>query len=120
MAKDNSAYRQLGRLAASVTKHNFTDISQQYFCLFMQAMSKIPSHGHHINVMMHILGYLKLHLSKQDKSELLEWFETYREARVTRITPLMLLQHHFNRNQNKYIAEQYYFSPFPSQLMLPV
>ncbi len=120
MAKDNSAYRQLGRMAASVNKNNFDEISEQYFSLFMQAMSKIPSHGHHINVMMHILGYLKDQLNKKDKAELLEWFETYREERITRVTPLMLLQHHFNRHQNDYIAEQYYFSPFPGKLMLPV
>ena len=120
MAKDNSAYRQLGRLAASVNKNNFDEVSGQYFSLFMQAMSKIPSHGNHINVMMHILGYLKDQLNKKDKAELLEWFETYREERVTRVTPLMLLQHHFNRHQNDYIAEQYYFSPFPGKLMLPV
>ena len=120
MAKDNSAYRQLGRLAASVNKHNFTEASEQYFCLFMQAMSKIPSRGHHVNVMMHILGYLKDQLNKKDKVELLEWFETYKEDRVTRVTPLMLLQHHFNVHHNDYIAEQYYFSPFPSKLMLPV
>ena len=120
MAKDDKAYRQLGRMASSINKHNFADISRQYFCLFMEAMSKIPSHGRHVNVMMHILGYLKDHLNKNDKVELLEWFETYREARVSRVTPMMLLQHHFNQHQNNYIAEQYYFSPFPNRLMFPV
>lgn len=120
MAKDNGAYRQLGRLAASINKHNFTEISEQYFKLFMQAMSKIPSHGQHINVMMHLLGYLKNKLNKKDKAELLEWFEIYREERVLRVTPLLLLQHHFNTHQNDYVAEQYYFSPFPGKLLLPV
>lgn len=120
MAKDNSAYRQLGRMAASVNKHNFTEVSEQYFCLFMQAMAKIPSHGHHVNVMMHISGYLKDKLSKKEKVELLEWFETYREDRVTRVTPMVLLQHHLNNHHNDYIADQYYFSPFPGKLMLPV
>ncbi len=119
MAKDNSAYRQLGRIAASVNKNNFAEIKVEYLRLFMLAMAKIPSHGHHINVMMHIQGYLKDHLNKKDKVELLEWFETYREDRVSRVTPLMLLQHHFNRHQNDYIADQYYFSPFPGDLMLP-
>lgn len=120
MAKNNSAYRQLGRMAASINKNNFSEVSEQYFRLFMQSMSKIPANGHHINVMMHISGYLKDKLNKQDKAELLEWFETYREDRVARVTPMMLLQHHFNRHQNDYIAEQYYFSPFPNKLILPV
>jgi uncharacterized protein YbgA (DUF1722 family)/uncharacterized protein YbbK (DUF523 family) len=120
MAKDNVASRQLGRMVATVNKDNFTDIKEQYISLFMQAMTKIPSHGRHVNVMMHILGYLKDHLDRKDKAELLEWFEIYRENRVARVTPMMLLQHHFNTHKNAYISEQYYFSPFPGRLMLPV
>ena len=119
MAKNSSGYRQLGRMASAINKDNFDEISEQYVTLFMQIMAKIPSQGHHINVMMHILGYLKNHLNKNEKAELLDWFEIYREKRVSRITPLMLLQHHFNNHKNDYIAEQYYFSPFPGKLMLP-
>ena len=119
MAKDNAAYRQLGRIVSSVKEDNFNEQSEKYITLFMPAMAKVPTQGHHINVMMHILGYLKNHLSKSEKVELLNWFEIYREQRVSRITPLMLLQHHFNNHKNNYIAEQYYFSPFPSKLMLP-
>ena len=120
MAKDNNACRQLGRLVAGVSRQNYHEVSEQYFSLFMQAMSKIPSQGHHVNVMMHILGYLKNQLDKKDKAELLEWFETYRSKRVNRVAPLMLLQHHFKSHKNDYIDEQYYFSPFPGELMLPV
>ena len=120
MAKDNRAYRELGRIVATANRQNYGEKSHSYFCLFMQAMSKIPTHGHHVNVMMHILGYLKDHLNRKDKVELLRWFETYRENRVNRVAPMMLLQHHFNRHPNEYIAEQYYFSPFPDELMLPV
>lgn len=120
MAKDNGAYRQLGRIASTVNKHNLASVCEEYFPLFMLAMEKIPSHGHHVNVMMHVLGYLKDHLSKGDKVEILEWFETYRESRVSRVTPMMLLQHHFKKHKSSYIADQYYFSPFPDRLMLPV
>ena len=119
MAKNNVAYRKLGRLASSVKQDNFADVSEQYFSLFMQTMEKVPTQGHHINVMMHILGYLKNHLKKHEKAELLNWFETYRENRVPRITPISLLRHHFTNHENEYMAEQYYLSPFPEKLMLP-
>jgi len=99
MAKDNHAYRELGQLVAVVNKHNFDEKREEYFS---------------------VMGYLKEHLNKKDKVEILEWFETYREKRIGRITPMMLLQHHFNRHPNDYIADQYYFSPFPKKLMLPV
>ena len=119
MAKNNIAYRKLGRMASAINADNFDEISEQYIALFMKTMAKIPSQGHHINVMMHLLGYLKNHLDKKEKAELLDWFEIYREKRVSRAMPLMLLKHHFNNHENDYIAEQYYFSPFPGKLMLP-
>lgn len=117
LAKNNIAYRELGQLAASANKKNHTDIMPIYFTKFMQVMATIPSRGNHVSVLMHILGYLKHKLDSQDKVELLKWFEIYRVKQVTRITPLVLLQHHFQHHPNDYIAEQYYFSPFPSDLM---
>lgn len=120
MAKDNQSFRKLGQLVAKVNNNNLDDIREEYFNIFMSAMKKIPSHGHHINVMMHVMGYLKDKLNNKDKLEILEWLETYREKRIARITPMMLLIHHFNRHPNQYISEQYYFSPFPKDLMLPV
>lgn len=120
MAKDNQAYRELGRLATSINQHNFETLSLQYFSRFMLAMSKVATQGQHVNVMQHIMGYLKSQLNSQDKKELLDWFEVYRKKRVSRVTPLTLLQHHLRCFPNQYMAEQYYFSPFPEELMLPV
>ena len=120
MAKNNMAYRELGRMVAGVHKHNMAEVRQKYFSKFMQVMAKVPSRGHHVNVLMHISGYLKDKLDAKDKAELLTWFETYRNRQVDRITPLVLLQHHFLHHPNDYMAEQHYFSPFPSELMHPV
>lgn len=120
MAKNNMTYRELGQLVASVNKHNLCEVKQTYFTKFMQVMARIPSSGHHVNVLMHILGYLKNKLDSKDKAELLQWFEIYRRQQVSRVTPLVLLQHHFNHHPNDYLAKQYYFSPFPTDLMHPV
>lgn len=120
MARHDVSYRQLGRIAATANKHNLHQVMQEYFSLFMQCMGKVPSRGQHVNVLMHILGYLKNCLNAHDKAELLQWFETYRQRQVNRITPLVLLQHHFKHYPNEYMAQQYYFSPFPAELMQPV
>jgi uncharacterized protein YbgA (DUF1722 family)/uncharacterized protein YbbK (DUF523 family) len=120
MAKNNAGYRELGRLVAGLNKNNLNEIREIYFSKFMQVMAKIPSRGHHVNVLMHMMGYLKDKLDSKDKAELLQWFETYRRQQVTRVTPLVLLQHHFNRHPNDYMADQYYFDPFPTELMHPV
>lgn len=120
MAKNTEAYRQLGRIAATVSKKNFASVREVYFTRFMQVMAIVPSRGQHVNVLMHILGYLKNHLPSHDKQELLAWFENYRDEQVHRITPMVLLKHHFNHYPDDYIAEQYYLSPFPEKLMQPV
>lgn len=120
MARHDVSYRQLGRIAATANKHNLQQVMDEYFTLFMQSMSKVPSRGQQVNVLMHILGYLKNRLNAHDKAELLQWFETYRQRQVNRITPLVLLQHHFKHHPNEYMAEQFYFSPFPADLMQPV
>jgi len=120
MARHDVSYRQLGRIAATANKHNLPQVMEEYFALFMQCMSRVPSRGQHVNVLMHILGYLKNRLNSHDKAELLQWFETYRQRQVNRITPLVLLQHHFKHHPNEYMAQQYYFSPFPAELMQPV
>jgi uncharacterized protein YbgA (DUF1722 family)/uncharacterized protein YbbK (DUF523 family) len=120
MAKNNEAYHELGRLVAGVNRNTIAEVRQEYFSKFMQVMARVPSRGHHVNVLMHISGYLKDKLDTKDKAELLIWFETYRNRQVDRITPLVLLQHHFLHHPNEYMAQQYYFSPFPVELMQPI
>lgn len=120
MAKSPILSRELGQLVARVNKKNLQEIRQQYIIKFMRIMEIRPTPGQHVNVLMHILGYLKTKLDHQDKVELLTWFENYRQQQVSRVTPLVLLQHHLRRYPNDYMASQYYFSSFPVELMHPV
>lgn len=117
MAKSNGGAKQLGRLVASANKHNLASLRREYFSGFMQVMKNRPSPGQHVNVLMHMMGYLKQQLDSRDKQELLNWFESYRLQQVDRLTPLVLLQHHFRRHPHVYMAGQHYFSPFPLALM---
>lgn len=120
MAKSPAVSRELGQLVAKAGRKNLPQIRQQYIEIFMRVMQNRPTPGQQVNVLMHILGYLKSKLDHQDKAELLTWFENYRQQQVSRVTPLVLLQHHLRRYPNDYMAQQYYFAPFPEQLMQPV
>jgi uncharacterized protein YbgA (DUF1722 family)/uncharacterized protein YbbK (DUF523 family) len=120
MAKSNSGAKQLGRLVATANRDNLARVRRTYFRQFMALMANRPSPGQHVNVLMHMMGYLKHRLDHHDKVELLNWFESYRQQQVDRVTPLVLLQHHFRRHPHEYIAGQYYFEPYPLQLMQPV
>jgi len=111
-------YRDLGQLLAGVTKTNITQVAEQYILQLMTALKKVASRKNHVNVLQHIQGYLKKDLSADDKAELCEVIERYRNGYVPLIVPLTLLKHHFRKTPDPYIEESYYMSPYPHELQL--
>jgi hypothetical protein len=65
------------------------------------------------------MGFLKNHLSSDDKQELLGLIEDYRQGMVPLIVPLTLLKHHLNRYPvPEWVHQQVYLHPYPKELML--
>ena len=73
------------------------------------------------------MGYLKNHLSSEDKQELLGLIEDYRQGLLPLIVPLTLLKHHLNRYpvpewvpvpSAAWVDQQVYLHPYPKELML--
>ncbi len=111
-------YADLGQLLATVTKINVNEVAQSYIVLLMNALRKVASRKSHVNVLQHIQGYLKKELDADDKAELCEVIERYRQGEVPLIVPLTLLKHHFRKNPDPYIEDSYYMSPYPQELQL--
>jgi uncharacterized protein YbgA (DUF1722 family)/uncharacterized protein YbbK (DUF523 family) len=111
-------YRDLGQLLAGVTKANLAQVAEQYILQLMTALKKVASRKNHVNVLQHIQGYLKKDLSADDKAELCEIIEQYRNGYIPLIVPLTLLKHHFRKSPDPYIEESYYMSPYPQELQL--
>jgi hypothetical protein len=77
------------------------------------------SRGKHVNVLQHLMGFLKNHLSSEDKQELLGLIEDYRQGLLPLIVPLTLLKHHLNRYPvPDWVHQQVYLHPYPKELML--
>jgi uncharacterized protein YbgA (DUF1722 family)/uncharacterized protein YbbK (DUF523 family) len=111
-------YRDLGQLLAGLTKTNFAQIAEQYILQLMATLKKAATRNNHVNVLQHIQGYLKKDLSADDKAELCEVIERYRNGYVPLIVPLTLLKHHFRKSRDPYIEDSYYMSPYPQELQL--
>jgi len=111
-------YRDLGQLLAGLTKANLAPVAEQYILQLMTTLKKIATRKNHVNVLQHIQGYLKKALSADDKAELCEVIEQYRNGYVPLIVPLTLLKHHFRKAPDPYIEESYYMSPYPQELQL--
>lgn len=118
MARGSHIYQELGRMVAGTTLKDLPMRREEYIQRFMEVMKIISLRGRQVNVLQHIMGYLKQALSGDDKQELLSVFEAYRQQQLPLITPLTLLRHHLRVHPQAYIAEQHYLSPFPEQLAL--
>ena len=118
LAHDEACYRRLGPMIAKVDANSLGEVAGEYIAAFMQAMKKHASRKRHMNVLQHIMGYLKEDISSEDKQELLEILEQYRHAQLPLIVPMTLLNHHLRRFPQPYISEQYYLTPYPQELML--
>ena len=111
-------YRDLGQLLASVTKANVADLAEQYILQLMTTLKKVAHRKNHVNVLQHIQGYLKKDLAADDKAELCEVIERYRNGYIPLIVPITLLKHHFRKSPDPYIDDSYYMSPYPQELQL--
>jgi uncharacterized protein YbgA (DUF1722 family) len=120
-------YTEMGRLVADAGKRDWDELTAEYGSMLMEGLSvRSPersegtgTRGKHVNVLQHLMGYLKNHLSAEDKQELLGLIEDYRQGMVPLIVPLTLLKHHLSRHPvPDWVHQQVYLHPYPKELML--
>ena len=97
MAHSPKHYTDMGRLVADAGKRNWDELTVEYGALLMEGLGVMGTRGKHVNVLQHLMGYLKNHISAEDKQELLGLIEDYRQGLVPLIVPLTLLKHHLSR-----------------------
>jgi len=119
MAHSPQAYRELGPVVATAGSLPWDDLVAAYGQRLMTAVEELTTPGRHVNVMQHLMGYLKNDMDSADKMELLGIIEDYRQGLLPLIVPLTLLKHHLNRNDvPDWVHQQVYLNPYPKELML--
>jgi uncharacterized protein YbgA (DUF1722 family)/uncharacterized protein YbbK (DUF523 family) len=119
MAHSPKHYTEMGRLVAKAGTVRWEELSTTYGRLFMEGLALLGTRRKHVNVLHHLMGYLKRDLSADDKHELLGLIEDYRNELVPLVVPLTLLKHHLNRYPvPDWVWQQVYLHPYPKELML--
>ena len=67
---------------------------------------------------MHMAGYFKKQLSPDEKEELIDIFNRYRNGFVPLVVPLTLVNHYVRKYDQPYLKQQYYLNPHPAELKL--
>jgi uncharacterized protein YbgA (DUF1722 family) len=69
LPRDGPAFRR-GRLVADAGKREWNELTAEYGVMLMEGLGVMGTRGKHVNVLQHLMGYLKNHLSSEDKAYL--------------------------------------------------
>ena len=120
LAHNQSIYRQLGPLVADTLSDNLEKSADEYIRRFMDALKKPANPKNHRNALMHIQGFFKDHLEKEDRAQLSKVIEDYSNGLLPLLVPLEMLAMFLKKYQVDYLLDQYYFDPYPRDLKLRV
>jgi len=118
LAHSPKHYDALGRLVAGAKKVPRSSLQENYGRLFMEALAVKSTTKKNVNVLHHILGFLKDKLSAREKEEILAVIDEYHRELVPLVVPLTLLRHFVKVHEIEYINNQVYLHPHPKELML--
>jgi uncharacterized protein YbgA (DUF1722 family)/uncharacterized protein YbbK (DUF523 family) len=118
MAHSQAAYRRMGQLLSHLKGVDLPAVAEEYITELMAALKRRVNRDRHVNVLQHMLGYLKRQLDGEDKQEMVEAIEAYRRGEVPLIVPMFLLRHHFRHHPDPYMEQQWYLKPYPESLGL--
>ena len=110
--------RLMGKLAADGRKTPIQTVYAQYENLLIETLRMKSTIKKNLNVIEHILGYFKNQLSPDEKQEMLEIFDRYRNAFMPLIVPVTLLNHYVRKTGEPYLKQQAYLNPHPIALKL--
>ncbi len=118
LAHDERIYRELGPLVSSFGRQPDPEIIARYGIGFQLALSRPATRARHVNVMQHLLGFVKDRMDAAQKARVLESIEDYRRGVVPLVVPTTLLAHLVHAHDAFYAQSQLYLAPCPKDLGL--
>lgn len=117
MSHNLIAYKELGQLLARADLP-LQEMANEYIAGLMAALTIIATRKKHANTLAHIQGYFSKHLQANERNELCEQINAYREGLIPLVAPLTLINHYLLQYPKQYLKDQSYLSPYPDVLKL--
>ncbi|MBD3256786.1 DUF1722 domain-containing protein [candidate division GN15 bacterium] len=118
LAHSPKHYRQMGPMVAAIAKYTPDEFRTEYGRLFMEGLAVKTTTKKNVNVLHHILGFLKKKLTAEEKQDIMQVIDDYHQELVPLVVPLTILTHYVRKFDVKYIKDQVYLNPHPKELML--
>lgn len=117
-AKSHLAYKELGNIVANRDKKELNVIFEEYKIAFLEAISLKGSISNTYNVLLHIFGYFKKLITKEEKAEILESIDEFKNEIIPLIVVIKLLNLYTKRFDLEYLKTQKFLNPYPKELAL--
>lgn len=111
-------YREMGRLVANAKHTPQDELFSSYEKQLMAALKLKSSLKKHTNVLLHLLGYFKTQLTADEKLELIEIIDKFKDGLIPLIVPITIINHYVRKYGQEYLAGQLYLNPHPLELKL--
>jgi len=110
--------REMGRELAGLKARTAHAYIPQYEAKLMRALKTLATVRKHVNILQHMLGYLRDVVDDEDRKELAGLIEDYHRELVPLIVPVTMLRHYVEKHDLEYLKDQYYLNPHPIELKL--
>lgn len=118
MEHDQDALRELGRICANNDKAPLEEVFKKYKTMFFKTMETQASVNNRTNTLYHIMGYVKNNLTSEEKKDVIDLIEEFKEGIHNYMVPLKLLRFFIDKYNIEYLQNHYYFAPYPKELKL--
>lgn len=118
MAHSPKHSRAMGKLVAQGKNTPLDQLFQEYEAQLVAALRLKATIAKNCDVLQHMMGYFKKVLSADEKKELLEIIQDYRQGLVPLIVPVTLINHYVRKYDQAYLGDQAYLQPHPLALKL--
>ena len=118
LAHDPEVYKELGRRVAKAAEADREELAADYSQRFMAGYARHTSTGKNLNVLQHMFGYLRDHLSPAEREGVLGTLDDYAKEWIPLVVPVTLIRHYVQVHGIEYLQRQRYLQPHPKELLL--
>jgi uncharacterized protein YbgA (DUF1722 family)/uncharacterized protein YbbK (DUF523 family) len=118
LSHSRKKYDDMGELVANAKKIKMAELKTRYSKLFMAALTYKSTPKKNTDVLLHMTGFLKKILTREEKKNILSVIEDYRNELLPLVVPVTLIYHQVKKHNIEYLLDQVYLNPHPKELML--
>ena len=117
-SKAQKSYTTLGRIVANKEKKQLDEILLEYKEEFLKAISLKGNVNKTYNVLLHMFGYFKKLITKDEKDDILQALQEFKDKIIPLIAVMKIINLYVKRFDVQYLKVQKFLNPYPKELSL--